>query len=83
VVAPLVSSGAEIDLLHLRITSQIGRRARQHASADLQHGREIRNLQRQLDRLLGEQDRQPCLCNRPKVSSMKTMCSWSDAILIS
>ena len=55
------SAGAEIDLLHLRIVGQIGRRAGQNASADLQHGREIRDLQRELDRLLGEQDRQPFL----------------------
>jgi hypothetical protein len=77
-----ISAGAEIALLHLRISGQIGRGAPQDASADLQHRREIRHLQRQFDRLLGEQDRQPCLCNRPKVSSMETMCSWSDAILI-
>ena len=76
------SAGAEIHLLDLWVVGEFSRGARQNAFADLQHGGEIRNLERQLDRLLGEQDRQPCLCNRPKVSSMKTMCSWSDAILI-
>ena len=33
--------------------------AGQYAFSDLQHRREIRDFQRQLDRLLGKQDRQP------------------------
>jgi hypothetical protein len=53
------SPGAEIDLLHLRIVGEIGGGAGQYAFADLQYGGEIRDFQRQFDRLLGEQDGQP------------------------
>ena len=43
-------------MLHLRVLRQSSRRAGQHAFSDLQHGREIGDFQRELDRLLGKQD---------------------------
>ena len=53
------SAGPQIRPLHLGIVGKIGRSSRQDASADLQDSREIRNLKRKLDRLLGKQDGQP------------------------
>src|SRR6201999_1224613 len=50
---------AEIGVLHLRVLRQISGRAGQHVFSHLQHGREIRDFERELDRLLGEQNGQP------------------------
>ena len=55
------SMRAEIGLLHLRVLRQRGGGARQHALADLKHGREVGNFEREFDRLLGKQDRQAFL----------------------
>src|SRR5882762_9081308 len=54
-----ISAGAEIGALHLRIVGEFCRGAGQNALADLQHGGEIRNLERELNGLLREQDGQP------------------------
>src|SRR6476659_2458846 len=52
------SPDAEIGLLHLRVLGECRRGAREHALADLEHGGEIGDFERKLDRLLGEQDGQ-------------------------
>src|SRR5512140_771462 len=48
----------QIGLLHLRVVGKRRRGSGQHALSDLQHGCKIGNFERELDRLLGEQDGQ-------------------------
>src|SRR5215831_5570349 len=54
-------SDAEIDFLHLFVLFQIDRLAFEHGAAGLQHIGIIGDVERERDRLLGEQQRQSLL----------------------